>query len=233
MGNKIHNRLFCLQNTLNLHITLIPLIMDMNCLQYLLWSSPIESIDRQLFFFINKQVTHPVLDVVLLYMREASVWVPLYLFFIVLVWLNFGIKGLWWILVAICTAALSDMISSSFVKGNILRLRPCRDTELAHQVRILANYCPINSSFTSSHATNHFAFAMFVVATLKKHTTRWLNLLFWWAGIICYAQVYVGVHYPLDVLCGALLGCGLGGLTALFFNKKIGLNYTPILDTND
>jgi membrane-associated phospholipid phosphatase len=65
---------------------------------------------------------------------------------------------------------------------------------------------------------------MFVVATMQKHTTPWVKLFFIWAAIISYAQVYVGVHYPLDVICGALLGCFLGYIMARLFNNYVGLS---------
>jgi membrane-associated phospholipid phosphatase len=188
------------------------------------WLHTIDLLDRKLFFIINQQWSNNFLDAVLPYWREANIWVPLYLFFIVFVLLNFGKKGWWWILAAIGTTALSDIISSGIIKGNIMRLRPCQNYEIAHQIRFLVNYCPQSSSFTSSHATNHFAFAMFVVATLKKHTSAWMYALFVWAGIVCYAQVYVGVHYPIDVLSGGLLGCLLGLFAANSFNKFAGFN---------
>jgi membrane-associated phospholipid phosphatase len=189
------------------------------------WFNGIDLVDRKLFFVVNKQWANPFFDKVLPYMRESNIWIPLYLFFVVFVLVNYGKSGWWWILGAVCTAALSDMVSSSLVKENIIRLRPCRNPEIAHQLRILVNYCPGSSSFTSSHATNHFAFAMFVVATLKQYTTPWLRLLFVWAAVICYAQVYVGVHYPLDVACGALLGCGLGAVTARLYNNFAGVSH--------
>jgi membrane-associated phospholipid phosphatase len=188
------------------------------------WFKGIDLIDRKLFFIVNKQWSNPFFDGLLPYLRESGIWVPLYLFFIVFALVNFGKKGWWWILGAICTAALSDMVSSSLIKGNIMRLRPCQNLEIAHQLRFLVNYCPRSSSFTSSHATNHFAFAMFVVATMKQFTSPWLNLLFVWAASICYAQVYVGVHYPLDVTSGAILGCLLGAMTAKIYNKFAGVN---------
>jgi membrane-associated phospholipid phosphatase len=188
------------------------------------WFTGIDLVDRKLFFIVNRQWSNSYFDAVLPYLRESNIWVPLYLFFIAFVLINYGGKGWWWILGAICTAALSDMVSSSLIKGNVFRLRPCQNPEIAHQLRFLVNYCPRSSSFTSSHATNHFAFAMFVVATLKQYTHPWLNLLFLWAGVICYAQVYVGVHYPIDVFCGAILGCLLGAFTARLYNKFAVLN---------
>ncbi len=188
------------------------------------WFSGIDTIDRKIFFIINRDLSNGFFDSVLPYVRESTIWAPLYIFMLVFAAVNFGKKGWLWFLFGICTAALGDLTSSRLIKENIIRLRPCRNPEIADQVRLMVNYCPGSSSFTSSHATNHFALATFVVMTLQKYTTGWVKLFFVWAAVISYAQVYVGVHYPLDVLCGALLGCFLGYIMARLFNNYVGLS---------
>jgi undecaprenyl-diphosphatase len=80
----------------------------------------------------------------------------------------------------------------------------------------------MNGSFTSSHATNHFAIATFIYQTMKK-ISSWWGIAFIWAGLISYAQVYVGVHYPFDVLGGALIGSLAGFVAARLFNHQTGL----------
>ena len=112
-------------------------------------------------------------------------------------------------LVGVLLVSLSDFISSHFIKDYFNRMRPCRDPFMAHQIRFLAKYCGANGSFTSSHAVNHFAFATYVFGTLKR-ISPYFFLLFIWAGFISFSQVYVGVHYPSDVLVGGLLGCVFG-----------------------
>jgi len=162
-------------------------------------------------------------DTVMPFLRESNIWVPLYLFMLVFAVVNFGKRGLLWMLFAICTAALCDMVSSHLIKDHIFRLRPCNNPALADQIRVLVNYRPQSSSFTSSHATNHFGIAMFFVVTLKSYTSPWIRLFFVWAAIVCFSQVYVGVHYPFDVVSGAILGCLLGYIIAVFFNNYAGL----------
>jgi len=107
-------------------------------------------------------------------------------------------------------------------KNWVARPRPCRDEFFMNQVRLILNNCPGGYSFPSSHAVNHFGFAMFIFITLRPIFKNWGYLFFLWAATICYGQVYVGVHYPVDVLCGAALGCMIGYLTASFYNRKIG-----------
>jgi undecaprenyl-diphosphatase len=90
------------------------------------------------------------------------------------------------------------------------------------QVRLHLRHCSGSYSFTSSHAANHFGMATFVSLTLYSTFRRWIYLSYLWAFFIAYAQVYVGVHYPLDVVGGAGLGVLAGLLTASVFNKQVG-----------
>jgi membrane-associated phospholipid phosphatase len=177
--------------------------------------------DYWLFGKINQQWTNSFFDTVLVFVREAEFWVPFYLFLLLFSVLNFGKKGWWWSLGLIMTSIISDLVSSSFIKHTIIRLRPCNEPLMAQTIRVLASYCPQSSSFTSSHACNHFAAAMFIFLTLKQ-TSRWWRLIFAWAFVISYAQVYVGVHYPVDILGGAMVGCLIGYGMGISFGKQFG-----------
>jgi undecaprenyl-diphosphatase len=174
---------------------------------------------------INRKLSHPALDAILPWLRESAFWVPLYVFLVAWGILNLGKKAFWWVLSAFLTIGLSDQVSSGFIKNTVARVRPCRDPEVLPQIVLRLEHCSGAFSFTSSHAANHFALAMFVFAslapTLGTKITRWL---FVWAAAICYAQMYVGVHYPLDVLGGTLVGLLCGWLTAklyIFRTKNI------------
>jgi undecaprenyl-diphosphatase len=182
----------------------------------------IQPVDVWLITHINQSWGNGFLDTVLPFMRETLTWAPLYLFLLLFVTGNFGTKGWWWVLAAVLTAAISDIVSSQLIKENIMRLRPCQDLEVSSQIRFFINYCPRSSSFTSSHATSHFAQAMFFFQTLR-HVNKWTRLFFVWAFIVAYTQVYVGVHYPFDVFCGGILGCLIGFLVAKMFHKQIGI----------
>jgi len=177
------------------------------------------NLDKALFRIINGRWHHPLLDAVLPLVREKSTWLPLYLFLFVFLLVNFR-RGGWVIGYTIATAVLTDLISSAVIKKLVLRLRPCRDPEVLDQLRMLAPYCGGNSSFTSSHAANHFGVATFLFLVLRPFIGRWAYALPVWAATICYAQVYVGVHFPLDVTAGALLGVLSGwGMYRLFANQ--------------
>ena len=177
--------------------------------------------DHWLFTKINQTWINPLFDLILPFIRQQEFWYFFYLFLLVFAVYNFGIRGCWWAVSLIMTVVVSDLLSSSLIKTTIFRIRPCRDPELADQVRILVNYCPQSSSFTSSHACNHFAAAWFIFLTLNQ-TGSWRWLLFVWAFIISYAQVYVGVHFPLDIFGGAVIGSLMGYMMSILFRKQFG-----------
>jgi undecaprenyl-diphosphatase len=156
------------------------------------------------------------------FLRNAVNWAPLYLFLFVFVLVNFKLKGLWWILFFISTVALTDMVGTYVFKHNFHRLRPCADPDFFVHVRLLLKQCAGGFSFVSNHAANHFGMGAFIYLSFKKTIGRWAWLGLIWAGFIAYAQVYVGVHYPLDVISGAILGVCFGITMGTFFNNRFG-----------
>ena len=182
----------------------------------------IRPVDSWLLFSVNHGMQHDLLDTFLPLFRETSFWFPLYLFLLVFILQHFGMKGIWWALGVILTAALSDLLSSQVIKETIWRVRPCQDLEIASRINFIINYCPTSSSFTSSHATTHFAQATFFYLTLR-HTGKWWMLAYAWAFLIGFSQVYVAVHYPFDVLCGALIGCLVGLAVTRLFHRQFGV----------
>lgn len=183
-------------------------------------------LDKKIFLLINNDLTSDFLNTILPFTRNAIFWIPLYLFLLIFILTNFRKSGLYWVLVAVAVATATDIVSSHIIKENIFRLRPCQDPAMINQMHFLLNYCPQSSSFTSSHATSHFGFATFVFLTLNRFSGKWISIFFLWAAIISYAQVYVGVHYPLDVICGGLIGSAIGYMFAKIFNRHFGLTLT-------
>lgn len=192
----------------------------------LLFLQQLQEWDRQMFVYLNSKWTNSFFDAVLPYFRDSVFWAPLYLFILVFIALNWGKKGLWWSLLFLCTVALADLIGARIIKEGFERLRPCQDPELQMQVRLLLKHCSGSFSFTSNHAANHFGIATFISLTFFPLFGRKIYWWYVWALIISYAQVYVGVHYPLDVAGGAALGTACGGLMAYLFNGKWG-SFTP------
>jgi len=186
-----------------------------------LWQK-IDQWDKWLFIQINSGFTHPFLDALFPFLRASSLWAPLYLFVVVFCIYNWGRQGLFWALIFVCTAAITDLVGHRVFKEGFERLRPCSDPDFFMHVRLLVKHCSGGYSFTSNHAANHFGLATFFYLTMNKSIRRWAYLGFLWAFLIVWAQIYVGVHYPLDVLGGTILGVLAGLLTAWIFNTKVG-----------
>lgn len=168
--------------------------------------------DHTVFEFINQTFTNGFFDWFLPIMRDKYVWVPLYIFLISFLVINYKGKGMVICLFAFVTIALTDQTSSNLIKHAVERLRPCNDPALQNQVRLLVD-CGPGFSFTSSHATNHFGLAAFLASLFSKKY-GWVGMVFYiWAFIVSYAQVYVGVHFPVDILGGALVGILIGKAT--------------------
>lgn len=177
-------------------------------------------LDQQVFEWINHDLHNYWLDAIMPYWRDKTTWIPLYL--LAAGWLlwTFRLKGLVYILAVALTIAVADQTSSELIKKSIKRIRPCNDIEFKDQVELLVP-CGGGFSFTSSHATNHFALAMFIALTLGRRYRRIRWPLFIWAATIAVGQVYVGVHYPLDITAGALTGVLIGFLMYKVYEKCI------------
>lgn len=202
--------------------TNIVILRPMFLLQILsIWQS-LKHFDQWLFTKLNSQFTNPLFDALMPFLRMDKHWYPLYVFFGVFVLLNFRRHGGWWILFFISTIAITDMTGTYVFKHNIERLRPCADPDFFYQVRLLVDRCSGGYSFTSNHAANHFGMATFLFLSFKPFMKKWAWIFYLWAILIAYAQVYVGVHYPLDVAGGAVLGILAGMLTGMVFNKRYG-----------
>jgi membrane-associated phospholipid phosphatase len=167
-------------------------------------------LDYQLFQLINQEWTYSFLDVMMPFLREKKNWILLYIAVAVLLLYKFQWKrGFLVILLAISTIGISDALSSRIIKPSIERPRPCHENSAVENGRLLID-CGGGYSFTSSHATNHFAIAVFLGLVLLPLFRFSFSLFLTWAGSIAYAQVYVGVHYPLDVMAGGLIGAVIG-----------------------
>ncbi len=192
------------------------------------------ALDQWLFLKINRGLHHDWLDGFMLLIREAKFWIPFYFFIFLFGLFNFGRQVWGWAIAAGLTVAFTDSISSKIIKPLVGRPRPCADDIFSAQVNLVASYCGGNGSFTSSHAANHFGIAMFFFLTLRHLYPRLGWPLFSWASVICLAQVYAGVHYPTDIMGGAILGLLCGWFMASLHQAYIGrLQYSPIISLQE
>lgn len=188
------------------------------------------SLDQDAFLAINNGLSNAFFDWLMPILRNPYTWAPLYLFIIVFCLNNYKKRGILVIIFLLIAFGIADSFSSSVVKNSFQRVRPCNDIELKDEV-ILRVRCGSGFSFTSSHATNHFAISVFLIMVFYRRWKHilWLSLV--WAAAISFAQVYVGVHYPLDVIGGALLG-SLIGLIIGFIYRYIQPDLTPATHTS-
>jgi membrane-associated phospholipid phosphatase len=171
----------------------------------------IDKLDKALFILIHNDADHPVLDNIMLLIRNPYTWIPLYVFFLFYFIKIAGHRAWLIIIISIISFAITDSLSASLLKPLIGRTRPCFDPALQPFLRNILD-CGGRYSFPSSHASNHFGLATFWFWVIYNQTSKKWYWLFIWAAVISYAQVYVGKHYPLDVAGGALLGYLVGVL---------------------
>ncbi|MBL7875187.1 MAG: phosphatase PAP2 family protein [Cyclobacteriaceae bacterium] len=164
--------------------------------------------DKELLIYLNGFHT-PWLDPVMLLITKTVFWTPLFAFLIFLIFKNFK-KDAWFILIgAIVTIVLCDQITSTFMKPFFARLRPSHDPSLAGLLHHVQDYRGGRYGFSSGHAANTFGAALFVWFTLRP-VYRWTGVIFLWAALMTYTRIYLGVHFPGDILVGATVGlvCG-------------------------
>jgi len=174
------------------------------------------TIDKNLFLAINGWHSQ-FFDKLMFWLSEKYIWAPLYAVLLFMMWKVYR-KGF---LVALPLIALmvtiTDQVSVVLFKDIFERLRPCHDPALEGLVRIVRNHCGGSYGFISSHASNTFGVAIFAGMILKVRYKWVMPVLLLWATIICYSRVYLGVHFPGDVIVGALVGAITGYLIVLLF----------------
>ncbi len=183
----------------------------------------VEAIDSRLFLWLNGQHAG-WLDTVMVSITEMWPWIPIYILLAYLVIKQYGRKSLWIFLAVGLVILCSDQLSAHVCKPVFHRLRPCFNPELEGLVHLPKGLPGGRYGFVSSHAANTFAVATFLTAALRKSYRSIGWWLFAWALISSYSRIYIGVHYPGDVLAGAVLGILVGliiwKLTTLLFNKR-------------
>lgn len=169
----------------------------------------LSNIDTDLFLFLNGLHTS-WLDKVMIAVTQMWVWIPLYLLLIYWTVKQYG-KRCWWIFLAVGIVVLcSDQLSAHVCKPLFHRLRPCYNADLQDLIYLPKGMAGGRYGFVSSHAANTFAVAAFLTPALRKDR-NWMGIvLYLWAFISSYSRIYLGFHYPADILCGSLLGILIG-----------------------
>lgn len=171
----------------------------------------ISQLDQALFVMINSTLANPAFDLAMPWFRNKFLWIPLYAAVLGFIRNNKRKYFIHIVVALVLTIVISDQFSSSVLKPMFERARPCHPEQINESLNLLVN-CGSGFSFPSSHATNHFAIGILFGLLFVKQKRWILSVGILWAALISYAQVYVGVHFPFDVVAGALIGT----LIALF-----------------
>lgn len=164
----------------------------------------LNSIDTALFLKLNGMHS-AFFDPFFNYFTAKETWYPFYILLLLVIFYKYRLKAIWLTLFLIVTIVLSDQISV-FVKELVERLRPSHEPGLVNEIHITAGKGGMYS-FVSSHAANSFALSVFI-GLVARSKRMWAGLMIW-SLLTAYSRVYVGVHYPFDVLAGAGLGGGI------------------------
>lgn len=159
--------------------------------------------DSKLFLWLNG-MHMPFFDQVMFLFSERLIWLPLYLSIIYVIIRRWKKEAFWIIPTLALAIIFADQVSSGLLKEWIQRPRPSNEKVLEGLVHIV-HYKGGGYSFVSSHAANTIALALFTSLLFKHKFYTWL--IFIWAAFNCYSRIYLGLHYPLDIIGGVIVGC--------------------------
>ncbi len=180
--------------------------------------SCLQHIDTDLFLFLNG-MHNSFFDWLMYWISVKWVWIPLYVFLLYLIIREYKWKSLVILLFVAILITLSDQLSVHLFKNTFQRLRPCHDPEIMESVHLVKDYCGGKFGFISSHAANSFALATFLIGILGKKFRYFTLLILLWATVISYSRIYLGVHFPGDVIVGGIFGAILGYILQITYKK--------------
>ena len=173
-------------------------------------------LDKEMFLFLNG-LGNSNWDMFWMFATNKLSSIPLYFILLVLAYKKMGLRKT---LVVLLTVAILILVTdqlANFFKYGVQRLRPCYDQDVSTIMRLVKNSCGGRFGYFSAHAANSFAVASFFTFLLKSKFKYIGLLLFFWAIIVAYSRIYIGVHFPLDVLTGVIIGLGMGWLFAKLY----------------
>ena len=180
----------------------------------------LNEIDQRCLLWLNGHHS-AFFDTIMMTVSGRYEWIPLYAVMLGFIIWKYRWNSLWIILAVVVLITLSDQIAN-LLKSCVKRPRPCKDTEIGHLVHLVNNYCGGAFGFVSGHAANSFALFTFVSLLFRK---KWVTAgLIIWAALLSYSRIYLGVHYPGDVIVGALLGMLLGWGVYYVFIRLINMH---------
>lgn len=176
--------------------------------------------DIELFLYLNNLGTTQWDSFWLILTNKYSA-IPLYCLLLFFTYKKFGIKKTVILLAFIAVLILVSDQTSNLFKNGFKRLRPCYNDEIANLSRLVSNRCGGLYSYFSAHAANSMAIAVFFSFALNFKSKISVFLLLFWAVLVAYSRIYIGVHFPLDIITGMFFGILYGTLFYKLFSAFI------------
>ena len=181
--------------------------------------------DQDLFLFLNN-LGSETLDAFWLVVTDKLTFAPLYALLLYLIYKHFGLKTLLIsVLVIVLMITFTDQITNIFKHG-FKRFRPCRQEGVMESMRFIAERCG-RYGFFSGHSSNSMSAAVFAGLLLRPYYKNLIFILLFWSAFVAYSRIYVGVHYPLDIVCGLTFGA----LSGFMFYKLLGYILKRFVET--
>ena len=181
------------------------------------------SLDEHLFVFLNGLGSEKYDGLWLILTKQTS-WIPLFLFLLYIIFNKLGTKQTLYLLIFVAILIILTDQTANLFKNGFQRLRPCNNPEINSFIRIVQSRASF--SFFSGHATSSMGVSTFLYLNFKKDF-KYFWLLFLWPIIFAYSRIYLGLHYPLDIICGYLCGVILGFLMFKLY-QKVQERYFPV-----
>lgn len=182
----------------------------------------IRSLDTQLFIYLNGLGSETYDGLWLLITRQIN-WIPLFILLLYLIFKKIGVKQTLFLLLFVAVLVTITDQTTNLFKNGFQRLRPCNNPEINSFIRVVQ--FRDSFSFFSGHAANTMAVATFLYLILHRHY-RYFGLLFLWPLIFAYSRIYLGLHYPIDIISGYLCGFIFGFLMFKIY-QEVKQKYFP------
>jgi undecaprenyl-diphosphatase len=171
--------------------------------------------DRNFFLALNS-LHAPWLDPVMFWVSGKLIWLPLYIALAVFLYRKFGTQSIFMILFAAILITLSDQLSV-MLKNFFERERPCHDETIAFLVHTVNGKCGGKYGFVSSHAANTMAVFTYLLCLARNQNRAITLITAFWVALVGFSRIYMGVHYPADIMGGWIIGVISAGITYVIY----------------